>query len=86
MKPLKFLLLWHVFAFSYVAIFLLTYTLIPEKWIFSKLSERYGFIDIIIWDNAYMTTVLLSALLVNAIVIFGSMQLLKRIQITATGK
>lgn len=70
MKPLKILFLWHFFALTYVLVFLMLFSCFPEKWLFSALSARYGFIDIIAWDKVYMTAVLIASLIINAGVIY----------------
>lgn len=65
----KYLAQWCVFALTYVIWFVGVYLAFPETWFFSVLTEQYGFIDSVVWDNGFMTFCLLLALLLNLITI-----------------
>jgi hypothetical protein len=68
---LKLILMWYVFAVTYIALFLLLFMCVPEIWLYRKLSDYTGsFIGEILWDSIHMSLLLVLALLFNGLVIF----------------
>lgn len=70
MKEFKFLLLWHAYAFTYIAIFYLLFMNIPEDWLFEVTKIfHHGRIGHEEWDETYMSILMLTALALNATLI-----------------
>lgn len=65
MKTGKFLILWHVYAFSYLCIFVAFFAVVPEVKLFDFLSIKYGFIDIEQWDIYFSIFAMLTTVLIN---------------------
>lgn len=65
MKTGKFLILWHVYAFSYLCIFVAFFAVIPEVKLFDFLSIKYGFIDIEQWDIYFSIFAMLTTIIIN---------------------
>ncbi len=78
MNTKKLLIMWHLFAFTYLLIFILLMGVFPEIETFSYLTKKYGFIDIENWDFYYLLFIALTALIVNNFFIIFSMKFIKR--------
>lgn len=65
MKKSKFLILWHIYAFSYFCIFISFFAVVPEVKLFDYLSIKYGFIDIEQWDIYYSVFAMLTTVIIN---------------------
>lgn len=69
MSKRKFLILWHIYAFSYICIFISFFAVVPEVKLFDYLSIKYGFIDIEQWDIYYSIFAILTTIIINFMVI-----------------
>ncbi len=76
----KFLIAWHVFAFTYLVVFVFLMGVFPELKVFSFLTKKYGFIDIEDWDFFYLVFVSLAALIFNNMLILVTFRLSMRLK------
>lgn len=70
MKHLKKVLVWYGYAVTYTVAVLLLFAILPEQQVYNVISGGQSEIDSAIWDNAFMSIVLVSALFINGIIIF----------------
>lgn len=85
MGTLKFLVLWLLFAATYVAFFIPIFLCFPEIWLHELLTDHgQNFIDEGEWDTIFMSVVLLLALVVNLVFIFFSFTIKKRLHMPVT--
>lgn len=70
MQHLKKVFFWYFFTAIYAVIITLLFILLPEKRIYTFLSGGNREIDSIIWENMYVTALLIIALVINGFVIF----------------
>jgi len=70
MQHLKKVFFWYFFAAIYAVIIMLLFILLPEQRIYTFLSGGNREIDSIIWENMYVTALLIIALVTNGFVIF----------------
>ena len=66
----KFIIIWHFFAFTYVCFFIVFFAIFPEIEAFTWLSNKYGFIDIEMWDIYFVVAASVVTAVVNAIFIY----------------
>lgn len=81
MQHLKKVVFWYFFAAIYAVIITLLFILLPEQRIYTFLSGGNREIDSIIWENMYVTALLIIALVINGFVIFFISLLLKKTQL-----
>ncbi|MDF7681681.1 hypothetical protein PT300_14255 [Enterobacteriaceae bacterium ESL0689] len=81
MKVSKFVLLWALFAISYIVFFVLVFALFPEREVYFFIRERYDiFIEENVWDNWFMSIVLLLSLVINIVFMFLSLAITQRLR------
>lgn len=78
MNTKKFLIAWHIFAFSYLLLFILLMGIFPELKTFSYLTNKYGFIDIEEWDLYYLIFIALMSLIINNMLVILAFKFLKK--------
>ncbi len=78
MSTKKFLVAWHIFAFTYLVFFISLMGILPELKTFSYLTNKYGFIDIEEWDFCYLVFIALLTLLINNIIIITVFKFFKK--------
>lgn len=80
MKTGKFLILWHVYAFSYLCIFVAFFAVVPEVKLFDFLSIKCGFIDIEQWDIYFSIFAMLTTVIINFIFILLTLRFTSKIR------
>ncbi len=69
MNILKNLLIWYFYTATFVTIFTLLFIVVPEDSLYSIIYGAHVETDAVAWDNIHITILLISALLLNSLVI-----------------
>ncbi len=69
MNILKNLLIWYFYTATFVTIFTLLFIVVPEDSLYSIIYGAHFETDAVAWDNIHITILLISALLLNSLVI-----------------
>lgn len=69
MSILKNLLIWYFYTATFVTIFTLLFIVVPEDSLYSIIYGAHVETDAVAWDNIHITILLISALLLNSLVI-----------------
>lgn len=69
MNILKNLLIWYFYTATFVTIFTLLFIVVPEDSLYSIIYGAHVETDAVTWDNIHITILLISALLLNSLVI-----------------
>lgn len=81
MKIVNYILSWLFFAASYVVFYGVVFVFFPEIWLWDKVRFFYhGFIEEGLWNNIYMSVILLLALILNVIFIFLVYFIIRRVK------
>lgn len=71
MKPLRFLLAWHLYAATYALIFNILFLFVPERYLYELVDGPARDVLGNSWDDAYTAILLLLSLAINAILIYS---------------
>ncbi|WP_049292300.1 hypothetical protein [Franconibacter helveticus] len=72
MTHLTKVLVWYLFAATYILIFSTLFVFIPETWLYDLIYGHNIETDAVHWDNVQMTLLLALALIINGMIIFIS--------------
>lgn len=79
MKSLRLILIWHVYAATYIAIFLLLAFCAFAAWLPQTLAHQVGFFSEATWQITIILVLLFLSLIINCVLAFFMMPFTERL-------